>query len=106
MSDTFRGANISTITIPASVKEIYYSAFSQCTSLKTIHFEAGSNLELIEAGAFAGATITEVYMNDATPPQFFATVDFASVTTIYIPTGSIDAYKSARPEYESKYTEY
>ena len=105
-TNTFKGTNISEIIIPASIKGIFNNAFSQCTGLKTIHFEAGSNLIVIEAGAFTGAPITEVYMNDATPPQFFATVDFASVTTIYIPTGSIDTYKSARPEYESKYKEY
>ena len=47
---------IESIRIPASVTIIKYQAFAYCSNLKTVKFEAGSNLETICTEAFVDCT--------------------------------------------------
>ena len=49
----FLNTDITSVTIPASVKRIGNGAFSSCFSLETVTFESGSSLETIGEYAFA-----------------------------------------------------
>jgi len=53
-------ATLEKIHIPSSVKVISQYAFDGCTSLKTVTFEDGCALEMIEANAFSECGITEI----------------------------------------------
>ena len=50
--DSFYGTGITQLTIPKNVKRLREYAFSNMFSLKTIIFEVGSKLEIIEQCAF------------------------------------------------------
>jgi len=52
----FSSTAITSITIPASVTSIGYQAFSNCTSLATVTFAEGSQLETIGGYVFANCT--------------------------------------------------
>lgn len=49
----FKGSDrITSVTIPASVQSIGHTAFEMCKNLEEVIFEDGSNLKLIDIGAF------------------------------------------------------
>ncbi|MBE6977086.1 MAG: hypothetical protein E7438_00380, partial [Ruminococcaceae bacterium] len=50
------GAKITSIRIPASVKQISYCAFINCLDLQTVTFAENSALNVIEDSAFSGCT--------------------------------------------------
>ena len=58
-SSTFSYSNLESITIPAKVKTVAMSAFSGCTSLKTVQFEGGSSGLELGITAFSGCTSIE-----------------------------------------------
>ena len=57
---SFSSTNITSITIPASVKFIGNSAFNYCNSLTSITFGVNSQLETIGSSAFSYAGITSI----------------------------------------------
>ena len=71
--DAFNGCNsLTSITIPDNVIEINENAFYNCTNLKT------------------------VTVNAETPPKAFTLFnDSSTLTAIYVPAGSVEAYKAA-----------
>lgn len=56
---TFSGSALEDIIIPRSVTTIGAYAFSECTELKSVYFEPGSQLRLIECGAFEKTGLSE-----------------------------------------------
>ena len=55
----FRNSSITSVTIPASVVELEYNAFSNCTSLKSVIFEEGSKLSNLGYYTFSGCVNLE-----------------------------------------------
>ncbi len=58
-ASTEAGLAIESIKIPASVEEIEDSAFENCTKLKRVEFEEGSNLKIIGRNVFKNCTSLE-----------------------------------------------
>ena len=65
---------ISTLTIPGSMKQIYYNVFTGCSNLK------------------------DIYCNAENVPVAFSFEDFPiSSATLHVPAGSLEKYKAASP---------
>ena len=62
MSGAFAESGLTLVTIPASVTEIWYEAFRDCSSLKTVRF-LGHAPEIL-MGCFEGVTATVYYPGD------------------------------------------
>ena len=88
--------SLTSITIPDSVTEIGYSAFAYCDSLTSITIP--DSVTWIGGYAFLSCkSLTSVYCKPTTPPKGGSSMfDYnASGRTIYVPTQSVEAYKSA-----------
>lgn len=87
-------SNMQTITLP-SIEEITgISVFQSCTSLTTV--DLGPNLrKFYGARAFDGCNRLQTFICRATTPPTLTNVTFTSSVTIYVPAGSVDAYKTA-----------
>ena len=96
--------SLTSVTIPDSVTSIGRAAFSWCTSLTSITI--GDGVTSIGDGAFYKSTsLSEVYCKPLAPPtpqmasEFLgwnAFDDNASGRKIYVPSASVEAYKSAQ----------
>lgn len=93
-------SNLENIRIPNSVTTIGDSAFYGCSDLKTIYI--GSGVTTIEVYAFYAEInikpLTGVYLSPTTPPTISSnSFNFDNTTNckIYVPTGTLDAYKTA-----------
>ena len=88
--------SLTSITIPDSVTSIGYQAFEHCTSLVSITI--GNSVTSIDRNAFSGCNnITDIYLHPIMPPVIDSDVGIYryGTTTIHVPIGSGDAYKSA-----------
>ena len=93
--------SLTSITIPDSVTEIGEYAFRGCTSLTSVTI--GNGVTSIGQRAFYNCTsLTEVYCKPTTPPtaagyysRWNAFDNNASERKIYVPTASVEVYKSA-----------
>ena len=88
--------SLTSITIPDSVTSIGNSAFQYCTSLTSITIPDG----VTKLGSYAFhrcTSLSKVYCKPTTPPTpaGWAFYNNANGRTIYVPTASVDAYKSA-----------
>ena len=97
--------SLTSVTIPEGVTEIGSQAFSVCTSLTSVTIPASVTSVSYLAFAYC-SSLKEVYCKPTTPPtgddlMFY---DNASGRKIYVPTKSVDAYKSA--ECWSDYADY
>ena len=93
------------ITIPDSVTSIGERAFQNCGSLTSVTIP--DSVTSIGGHAFEGCTsLKEVYCKPTTPPSGGYDMFYknASGRKIYVPTESVEAYKSA--EYWSNYADY
>ena len=123
--ESFRGCtDLISVTIPDSVKRIEAVAFNGCSNLTNINLPNG--ITYIGDGAFAGCNFTSitipdsvkciqivafggcsslrsVYCKATTPPTGYNDMFYENAPDrkIYVPTESVDAYKSA--EYWSYY---
>lgn len=87
--------NLTTISIPDNVRTIDEYAFKSCTKLASL--EIGSKVEKIGSYAFSSTNLKEIHVKTINPPTI-ADVTFDNTTynaTLYVPVGSIGAYKSA-----------
>ena len=97
--------SLSSIEIPNSVTRIGIDAFRDCTSLSSI--EIPNSVTRIDSQAFLGCSgLTSITMNSTTPPTLGGINIFNNTNNcpIYVPSGSVNAYKSATnwSEYASR----
>ena len=86
--------NLSSVTIPNSVTSIGQSVFYNCTSLTSI--EIPNSVTSIDKYAFNYCkNLSSITVNASTPPTLGKNVFNASKCPIYVPSGSVDVYKSA-----------
>ena len=95
--------SLTSVTIPDSVTWIGDRAFEYCTSLTSVIIP--DSVTSIEIGAFDDCTsLKSVYCKPTTPPtgDSYMFGNNASGIKIYVPTSSVNAYKSATnwSEYE------
>ena len=90
------------ITIGSGVSEIGTGAFATCTALTTLII--GKNVAMIDLSAFNGcSSLTTIIVESTTPPSLGEYVFYNSTECpIYVPAGSVDAYKTAWSEYASR----
>ena len=101
--------SLTSVTIPDSVTTIGEEAFCACSNLTTLVI--GSNVKEIGYYAFGNCSnLSDVYCKALVPP---ITVGYAfdynsSFSTIYVPTESVEAYKSAKwwSDYKSSFEGY
>jgi hypothetical protein len=90
-------SGLTSIVILNGVTSISYAAFFLCAGLKSI--EIPSSVTSIDFGAFAGCTgVTSIYCNAVNPPACYEDSfhnDTKKNCTLYVPSGSVDAYKAA-----------
>lgn len=81
------------VTIPNSVKTISRYSFGDCTSLQTLTI--GSGVTSINDGAFRGCTaLSSITCLATTPPSGGRFMFEGSTCPIYVPSASVNAYKS------------
>ena len=101
---------LTSVTIPNSVTSIGYSAFLYCTGLTSVTIP--NSVTSIGDWAFSCCTgLTSVTIEAETPPTLDSyAFDNTNNSPIYVPCGTLDAYKSAwsdyadRIKYEVEYT--
>ena len=97
--------SLTSVNIPDSVTTIGDDAFCHCTSLTSVTI--GDSVTSIGEGAFYLCTsLKSVYCKATTPPALGGTSVFdsnGSGRKIYVPAGSVNAYKCA--EYWSEYAD-
>ncbi len=102
-NDAFRECDsLTSVNIPDSVTEIGNYAFSNCDSLTSVNIP--DSVTTIGPWAFSYCnSLTSVYCKATTPPAlgYSVFVSNGSGRKIYVPAGSLNAYKSA--EYWSEY---
>ena len=85
--------NLASITIPETLTTIGKQAFSGCNSLASITLPGG--ITTIGDQAFSGCNnLARVYCPPTTPPTLGSSV-FPRSATIFVPSASVNAYKSA-----------
>ncbi len=98
---------LKSIEIPTSVKSLGEASFDGCISLQEIVIPDG--VESIGGGAFAGCTnLTEIRVCSPTPCTIYENTftDLqVKLSTLHVPTGTIDNYKNAPFWNKFKYIE-
>jgi hypothetical protein len=91
-------SSLRNVTIPSSVTTLGYWTFHNCSSLNSI--DIPSSVTYIDKGSFAGCSdIDTIYSRNPYPPTIENESTFDDIsrdnTTIFVPKGSIEAYKKA-----------
>ena len=98
-SQMFDGCSaLTSMVVPDNITKIKTFAFYNCTSLSEVTL--GSGLTTLDSSPFRGCTaLTKVTCLAAVPPVMDNSECFGSTTyssaTLYVPSGSINSYKSA-----------
>ncbi|MBR6414824.1 MAG: leucine-rich repeat protein [Bacteroidales bacterium] len=99
----FASARLTDYTLPSTVTAIGHYAFMYESNLQSLIVDA--NCTSLGGYAFAGSQLSKVYFNSAVPPTItYSSYDpFRSTSfTIYVPSGSVAAYKSAWADYADR----
>jgi hypothetical protein len=93
-NSTFINSGITSLNIPNSVKYINQSSIQGCTSLATVTI--GSGIESIGNYAFYGcSSLTSLTILATDPIPTLGTLAIPNKATIYVPSGSVNDYKTA-----------
>jgi hypothetical protein len=84
---------LESIIFPESLKSIEYEAFNECRDLKHVHLP--KSLEFIEDGAFDWTKVEEIEVPWENPIKI-GYRPFPDGTQIYVPVGSLAAYKATK----------
>ena len=97
---------LTSITIPNSVTSIGMGAFMNCTALTSVTI--GDGVTSIGSSAFSGCTgLTSVTIEAETPPTLGSDVFYnTNNCPIYVPCGTLDAYKTAWSAYYASRIKY
>ena len=97
----FTGSSITSLTIGSNPTSIGQGMFRTCTGLTSLVIP--SNISSIGNSAFNGCSgLTSITVESATPPTLgYGVFDGTNNCPIYVPSGSVDAYKAA-----SKWSNY
>ena len=93
-SNAYVPTSLKEVIITAPCKTINNYAFSDCTSLTSITIP-DSVISIGKNAFFRCTSLKNVYLNSINPPTLGDTGTIPSTTTIHVPVGSGDAYKSA-----------
>lgn len=85
--------SLTSVVIPESVTSIGDSAFSNCTGLTNVVIP--KNVTNLEDSVFYESGLESITFLPETPPTLGYTVIPSTVSTIYVPSNSVDAYKAA-----------
>ena len=85
--------HLESVILPESLKFIGYEAFNDCKNLKHVHFP--KSLTFIEDGAFDWSAVDEVEVPWEGPIEV-GYRPFPTSTQVYVPVGSLAAYKEAK----------
>lgn len=86
--------NIAKIVVPSSVTKIGGGSFAFCSSLETL--DLGAGVETIGADLYTGlSNLKTVISRNPTPPTIKNWGTVRTSATLYVPEGSINAYKQA-----------
>ena len=86
--------SLQSVTKPDSVTIIGGSAFYRCDSLQSVTIP--DSVTSIGNSVFYGCeSLTDIYLRPTTPPSLGNTTSIPNTTTIHVPVGCGDAYKSA-----------
>ena len=84
---------LTSVTIPNSVKSIGSSAFQQCDGLTSVTIP--NRVTSIGSGAFYCKGLTSMTVEATKPPYSFGSILSNYNIPLYVPAGSVDAYKAA-----------
>ena len=94
-------SRLTSVILPEGIKDINTGAFQSCTALKTLVLP--STVTIIRTSAFnATNALASLTVLATTPPTLSGNVAIRSACNIYVPSGSLDAYKSAWSSYSAK----
>ena len=94
--------NLTYIVLSSTLTIIGEDVFVNCTRLTSITIPA--NVTRIDIYTFAGCTrLTTMVVEATTPPTIWPTTFPPNLTTLQVPSGSVDAYKTA--QYWSEYAD-
>lgn len=86
--------NIAKIVVPSSVTKIGGGSFAYCSSLETL--DLGAGVKTIGADLYTGlSNLKTVISRNPTPPTIEDWGTVRTSATLYVPEGSINAYKQA-----------
>ena len=90
-----RMSNLTSVTIPNSVTSIGYAAFSECSGLTSVTIP-NSVTSIGKEAFYICKALTSVTIEAETPPTLGSDVFYKTNNCpIYVPCGTLDAYKSA-----------
>ena len=86
--------SLTSIDIPSGVTSINQNSFRDCSSLTSIDIPSG--VTSIGSNTFNGCSgLTSVTLNAVAPPTLGSQAFYRTTCPIYVPAGSVEAYKAA-----------
>ena len=92
--------SLTNIVIPDSVRQILYAAFKRDASFTTIN--VGSKVQFMAKEAFASGASQSFTITAVTPPTQNGIFNTSVTPNIFVPSQSVEAYKTAWPEYAER----
>ena len=96
-------SSLTSVTIGDGVTSIGEGAFETCRSLTSVTIPSGVT-SIYNRVFYQCVSLTSITVNAVTPPSLIGNLVFESTNNcpIYVPSASVDAYKSAWSQYASR----